>query len=319
MVSDTENPLHEGTINDFVDYKGHPVSKSNPCGWRSASFVLGVEVTESFAFFGLASNLITYLRGPLGQSDATAAENVNAWCGAASLLPLVGAIIADSFLGHYRTVVIASQWRIGRPGKLIIEPWPMKVVTNSSKRYSMQKTGISLLSRESSSLTWTLESSNVIGSSTEPCLCRIAQEKMGAVSMRFKKQRQFLSLIPIWATNLLYANVDAQCLTFFTKQGATMYRTIASGFIIPAATLQSFTSLTIVILVPIYDRIFAPLLRALTRKPTGITMLQRIGNGFFSATISMVVAALAELKRLKTAEEYWLVDLANVTIPMSVW
>ncbi|KAK7833065.1 protein nrt1/ ptr family 5.10 [Quercus suber] len=35
--------------------------------------------------------------------------------------------------------------------------------------------------------------------------------------------------------------------------------------------------------------------------------------------ICMVVAALIEIKRLKTAKEYGLVDMLDVTIPMSVW
>ncbi|KAL8231480.1 hypothetical protein R6Q57_001258 [Mikania cordata] len=63
---------------------------------------------ERFAYYGVSSNLITYLTGPLGQSTATAAENVNTWSGTASLLPLVNAFIANAFLGRYLMILIAS-------------------------------------------------------------------------------------------------------------------------------------------------------------------------------------------------------------------
>jgi peptide/histidine transporter 3/4 len=76
------------------------------------------------------------------------------------------------------------------------------------------------------------------------------------------------------------------------------------GFDIPAASLQSLIGLAIVLTIPIYDRLFVPLARAFTRKPSGITMLQRIGIGMFLSIIDMVVAALVEIKRLKTAQEY---------------
>jgi peptide/histidine transporter 3/4 len=134
-----------------------------------------------------------------------------------------------------------------------------------------------------------------------------------------EEAKAVLRLIPIWMTSLVYAIVFAQSSTFFTKQGATMDRKIAPGFDIPAASLQSFIPLTIVVFIPIYDRIFVPIARAFSRKPSGITMLQRIGTGMLLSAISMAVASLVEMIRLKTAQEHGLVDLPKQTVPMSIW
>ena len=134
-----------------------------------------------------------------------------------------------------------------------------------------------------------------------------------------EEAKALLRLVPIWGTCLVYGIVYAQCSTFFTKQGATMDRTVVGGFKIPPAALQCFIGLTIIIIIPIYDRIFVPITRAFTRKPSGITMLQRMGTGLFLSAFSIIVAALVEIKRLKTAQEYGLVDKPSVTVPMSVW
>ena len=134
-----------------------------------------------------------------------------------------------------------------------------------------------------------------------------------------EEAKAVLKLFPIWITSLVFGILPAQLSTFFTKQGITMDRSTGLGFDIPAASLQSLNTTTIVIFIPIYDRILVPIARHLTRKPSGLSMLQRIGTGMFLYIISMVIAALIEVKRLKKAEEHGLVDTPNVTIPMSVW
>ena len=98
-----------------------------------------------------------------------------------------------------------------------------------------------------------------------------------------------------------------------------MDRKIVAGLTIPAASLQFFIGVSIIVFIPLYDRVFVPIARTLTQKPAGITMLQRIGTGMVLSAFSMVIAALVEMKRLKTAQEYGLVDAPSATIPMSVW
>jgi len=67
-----------------------------------------VEIAERFAFYGLASNLITFLTNELGQSTATAAKNINTWIGVSCMFPILGAFLADSILGRFKTVLLTS-------------------------------------------------------------------------------------------------------------------------------------------------------------------------------------------------------------------
>ncbi|XP_042062844.1 protein NRT1/ PTR FAMILY 5.10-like isoform X1 [Salvia splendens] len=131
--------------------------------------------------------------------------------------------------------------------------------------------------------------------------------------------RALLDLLPIWGTCLGFAVVISQGSTLFTKQGQTMDREIFHGLEIPAAMLQSLVYLTILFLVPVYDRVMLPAARSLTGRPTGISMLQRIGTGLFMSLLSMVIAALVEMWRLTIAAECGMVDDVGPTLPMSVW
>ncbi|MFS7910641.1 putative proton-dependent oligopeptide transporter family [Helianthus anomalus] len=85
------------------------------------------------------------------------------------------------------------------------------------------------------------------------------------------------------------------------------------------AHVYIFTGLSIMILIPIYDSILVPFTRAITKKPSGITMLQIIGIGILISIVSMGVAAIVETKRLKVAREYGLLDDPDAVIPMKIW
>lgn len=128
-----------------------------------------------------------------------------------------------------------------------------------------------------------------------------------------------LRLIPIWMTCIMILAVQSLLNTYFTIQGRTMMRSIGPNFELPPASFQIFAGFTIILTIPIYDRVFIPLARKLTGKPLGITVLQRIGAGLFVSIVNMVVSALVEAKRLRVAKEHKLVDNPKAVVPMKAW
>ncbi|KAK4414547.1 protein NRT1/ PTR FAMILY 5.4 [Sesamum alatum] len=77
-------------------------------GWKSAIFIIFVEVAERFAYYGVAGNLFMYLTKVLGQPTATAAKNVNTWQGVSAIFPVVGGFLADSYFGRFKTILLSS-------------------------------------------------------------------------------------------------------------------------------------------------------------------------------------------------------------------
>jgi hypothetical protein len=64
--------------------------------------------------------------------------------------------------------------------------------------------------------------------------------------------------------------------SFFVVQGASMDRVMFGGrFVIPSASLALFNTISIIVLIPIYDRGVVPLLRLFGTK---LSHLQRIGE-----------------------------------------
>lgn len=66
------------------------------------------EVAERLAFFAIAVNMVSYLVLEMGLSLPTAATRVNNWLGASYALTLLGAFLADAYLGRFRTIIVFS-------------------------------------------------------------------------------------------------------------------------------------------------------------------------------------------------------------------
>ncbi|XP_051122991.1 protein NRT1/ PTR FAMILY 5.4 [Andrographis paniculata] len=85
-----------------------PPSNSSRGGWKSAIFIIAVEVAERFAYYGVSANLMMYLTKVFHQPMATAARNVNNWIGVSAVFPVLGGFLADSYVGRFRMILAST-------------------------------------------------------------------------------------------------------------------------------------------------------------------------------------------------------------------
>lgn len=116
----------------------------------------------------------------------------------------------------------------------------------------------------------------------------------------------------------MFAVLFQQPATFFTKQGMTMERNIGSNFKIPPATLQSAITVSIILLMPLYDTVLIPMIQMITRNKKGINVMQRMGIGMFLSIIAMTIAATVETKRLELSKQMGKISESE-TVPLSIF
>ncbi|CAG2248769.1 PHT [Mytilus edulis] len=104
-----------------------------------------------------------------------------------------------------------------------------------------------------------------------------------------------LRILPVFLLIIIYWAIYSQMQSSFFLQSERMNIYIGDAKM-PAALLNIFNTIIILILIPIMDRIVYPFLAKINRSPSH---LQRIGVGFILATLSVVVAGILEIYRKK--------------------
>jgi len=75
---------------------------------KHIGFIIGNEFCERFSYYGMRSVLLLYLRNYLKWDDDTSTSVYHAFTVLAYFFPVLGGIIADSYWGKYKTIVILS-------------------------------------------------------------------------------------------------------------------------------------------------------------------------------------------------------------------
>ncbi|KAJ7961289.1 protein NRT1/ PTR FAMILY 8.1-like [Quillaja saponaria] len=129
--------------------------------------------------------------------------------------------------------------------------------------------------------------------------------------------KSIVSLLPVWASGIIFSTVFGQMSTMFVLQGNTMDQHIGSHFKIPSASLSLFDTLSFIFWAPVYDRLIVPYARKFTGHERGFTQLQRMGIGLVISIFAMITAGVLEVIRLNIVQKNNYYDLEY--IPMSIF
>ncbi|CAL4920671.1 unnamed protein product [Urochloa decumbens] len=430
-----------------VDLQGNPVLRSERGGWKACSFIVVYELFERMAYYGIASNLIIYLTNKLHQGTVEASNNVTNWSGTVFLTPLLGAYVADAYLGRYCTFVVgsviyfmgmvllvlcvslpalkpppchgsvcptASALQLGvyfgglyivalgnggtKPNISTIgadqfdefDPrekthklsffnwwmftiflgilfsstvlvylqdnlsWPVgygiptlgllvsiAIFLSGTKLYRHrlpQGSPFTTIGKVLAAALWkwnspvpadakelheldievyqTKRKFRMDSTNSMRLLNKAAvkHEDSGASPARWslctvtqvEETKQILKVVPLLVAMFVPCTLIAQTNTLFVKQGATMNRHMGPHFQIPPASLGAFVTLTMLISIVVYDRVFVPAVRRYTGNPRGITILKRMGIGMFLQVVTMGIASATENRRLAYARRHGL-------------
>ncbi|KAJ7557484.1 hypothetical protein O6H91_05G128400 [Diphasiastrum complanatum] len=93
----------DNTTDGSVDLRGKPAVISRVGGHRSLAFTLGCIFLIRVAYDGVTYSLVLYLTRKLHINNSKAASDVSNWIASTTIFSLLGAIVADSYLGRYWT------------------------------------------------------------------------------------------------------------------------------------------------------------------------------------------------------------------------
>ncbi|RCV35204.1 LOW QUALITY PROTEIN: hypothetical protein SETIT_7G221800v2 [Setaria italica] len=116
--------------------------------------------------------------------------------------------------------------------------------------------------------------------------------------------KTLLRLVPIWLTSAVYFVANSQTQTTFVQQGTmtdTRIRIAGGAFSVPAASMTSVMTVSVVVYIALYNRAAAPVARRFLGRAEALTPLQLMGLGHGAVVAAVALAAFAEVRRLASA------------------
>ncbi|XP_060190919.1 protein NRT1/ PTR FAMILY 4.5-like [Lycium barbarum] len=102
-IANEKSQLLEGK----VDWRGRIATKDKHGGQGPSSLILGTFACENLASFVIGVTLVTYFNGVMHYDVADAATQVTNYSGTSYILTVLVAILADTYIGRFKAVLIS--------------------------------------------------------------------------------------------------------------------------------------------------------------------------------------------------------------------
>ncbi|KAF5831125.1 POT family-domain-containing protein [Dunaliella salina] len=163
---------------------------------------------------------------------------------------------------------------------------------------------LSMPPTSSLSMRW-LEDAVTEWQTSQGARVHVAGGLAGYTPKQVEEVKLVLRLLPIFGATVLYWTIYTQMGTLFVQQGNLMDRAMSvpggDHINIPSASMSIFNTLSIILLIWLYDAYFEPFLMSTERYK--MTKLRRQGWGMLVAALAMAYAGAVEVWRLKALRE----------------
>uniref|UniRef100_A0A8C1MUX9 Solute carrier family 15 member 1a n=1 Tax=Cyprinus carpio TaxID=7962 RepID=A0A8C1MUX9_CYPCA len=251
------------------------------CGYPISIFFIVVnEFCERFSYYGMRAVLVLYFRYFLLWDDDLATSIYHAFVALCYLTPILGAIIADSWLGKFKTIIYLSI--VYAIGQVTMAVSTIHDITDANRDGTPDNFTFHIGSRYPKREHW----------------MDWADEKydkllIAQIKMVLKVLFLYIPLPMFW---MLFDQKGSR----WTLQATTMSGDFGA-FILQPDQVQTVNPILILTLVPIMDRLIFPLIQ---KCGLNFSPLKRMTVGMLFAAMAFVAAALVQIEIDKTLPNF---------------
>uniref|UniRef100_A0A8C1E4Z1 Solute carrier family 15 member 1a n=1 Tax=Cyprinus carpio carpio TaxID=630221 RepID=A0A8C1E4Z1_CYPCA len=264
------------------------------CGYPISIFFIVVnEFCERFSYYGMRAVLVLYFRYFLLWDDDLATSIYHAFVALCYLTPILGAIIADSWLGKFKTIIYLSI--VYAIGQVTMAVSTIHDITDANRDGTPDNFTFHIGSRYPKREHWMdwADEKYDVHTHTHSSVLSLQKLLIAQIKMVLKVLFLYIPLPMFW---MLFDQKGSR----WTLQATTMSGDFGA-FILQPDQVQTVNPILILTLVPIMDRLIFPLIQ---KCGLNFSPLKRMTVGMLFAAMAFVAAALVQIEIDKTLPNF---------------